>query len=425
MRKKPLILVAFLLMLYIAPMIFISSYASPCVHTEPNMNKDFVISADWYNSSWLYRKEITILIGSGIAGTDYQVLVEVAYESNMQADFGDIIFVDDDHDTLFDFWLETANATWGIFWVEVADYMDSNNPTTIYMYYGNSTVSTASDGEATFLMFEDWASESVRGAVWDILTPDGSVSYSGVDANHGKTAKFDANAEATYRITSDYDTASPIAVMFRSNIEEADTVGNVARQGSGYDGAFAFNLVHTRETDDEKFFVYDDDGNQDSQVMTTAYFDTWVTFQITRDGTNSKLYADTILIETASCAPDIVATNPAASIMLTDSEDVLYSDWVAVRKFIPSEPYVDSFGAEDPLYPPEWELVDTAELIFSVPVFTGSLDALLIFAGLIMIPASTLYLVKGGKSEMSNDKLFYGLIAFVMGWALFLGGIFG
>jgi len=70
-------------------------------------------------------------------------------------------------------------------------------------------------------------------------------------------------------------------------------------------------------------------------------------------------------------------------------------------------------------------IVDTVTIYFSVPLFTGALDAVLIFAGLIMIPASTLYLVKGGKDEMSSDKLFYGLIAFVLGWGLFLGGIFG
>ena len=73
--------------------------------------------------------------------------------------------------------------------------------------------------------------------------------------------------------------------------------------------------------------------------------------------------------------------------------------------------------------PPQWYEVSEAELLFSAPIDETGLDMLLIFLGLIMIPLSTLYLVKGGRSEMSSDKLFYGLIAFVMGWALFLGGI--
>jgi hypothetical protein len=73
--------------------------------------------------------------------------------------------------------------------------------------------------------------------------------------------------------------------------------------------------------------------------------------------------------------------------------------------------------------PPQWYESGEAELIFTVPLDETGLNMLLIFLGLIMIPLSTLYLVKGGRSEMSSDKLFYGLIAFVMGWALFLGGI--
>ena len=72
---------------------------------------------------------------------------------------------------------------------------------------------------------------------------------------------------------------------------------------------------------------------------------------------------------------------------------------------------------------PQWNIVGEAELIFSVPIDESGLDMMLIFLGLLMIPASTLYLVKGGRSEASMDKLFFGLIAFVLGWALFLGGI--
>ena len=72
---------------------------------------------------------------------------------------------------------------------------------------------------------------------------------------------------------------------------------------------------------------------------------------------------------------------------------------------------------------PQWNIVGEAELIFSVPLDETGLDMMLIFLGLLMIPASTLYLVKGGRSEASMDKLFFGLIAFVLGWALFLGGI--
>ena len=72
---------------------------------------------------------------------------------------------------------------------------------------------------------------------------------------------------------------------------------------------------------------------------------------------------------------------------------------------------------------PSWHIIATAILTFVIELFTGSLDAFIILLGLIMIPASTLYLVKGGRDEMSSDKFFYFIIVFIIGWALLIGGI--
>ena len=84
---------------------------------------------------------------------------------------------------------------------------------------------------------------------------------------------------------------------------------------------------------------------------------------------------------------------------------------------------IRSFSAIKFIDTHKWREVGEAELIFIVPLDETGLDMLLIFLGLFMIPASTLYLVRGGRSGMSMDKLFFGLIAFVIGWALFIGGI--
>ena len=57
------------------------------------------------------------------------------------------------------------------------------------------------------------------------------------------------------------------------------------------------------------------------------------------------------------------------------------------------------------------------------PVAIFGYDAFFVFLGLIMIPFSTMYLVKGGRKELSMDKVFYFLILFMLGWAFFIGGI--
>jgi len=73
-----------------------------------------------------------------------------------------------------------------------------------------------------------------------------------------------------------------------------------------------------------------------------------------------------------------------------------------------------------------WSLNNEADFIIYVgwPIeIQFSLSILPIFLGLIMIPASGLYLVRGGRDAMSMDKLFFVLVVFFVGWALLIGGI--
>jgi hypothetical protein len=72
---------------------------------------------------------------------------------------------------------------------------------------------------------------------------------------------------------------------------------------------------------------------------------------------------------------------------------------------------------------PNWHGIAVGILIFWTPFYVPGLEALFILFGLILIPVSTLYLVHGGRDEMDNDKVFFFLILFLVGWALILGGI--
>lgn len=75
----------------------------------------------------------------------------------MQADYDDIRFTSSDGTTLIDHWLESkTNSSTADFWVEVPSIPASPDSTTIYMYYGNSGASTASNGTNTFVFFDDF-----------------------------------------------------------------------------------------------------------------------------------------------------------------------------------------------------------------------------------------------------------------------------
>ena len=71
-----------------------------------------------------------------------------------------------------------------------------------------------------------------------------------------------------------------------------------------------------------------------------------------------------------------------------------------------------------------WNIIEIILLRFAVEISTYTLNLFFLFLGLVMIPTSSIYLVKGGRSEMSMDKVFFGLVIFILGCALFIGGIF-
>ena len=109
-------------------------------------------------SGWDYRQPINI---SNTAGdlTNYQVKIDLN-SSNVGSNFNwsnngsDIRFTNSTDDEL-NFWIESWNSTGqeATIWVNVS-YLANNTNTTIYMYYGNSEASSASDGEATFGFFD-------------------------------------------------------------------------------------------------------------------------------------------------------------------------------------------------------------------------------------------------------------------------------
>ncbi len=142
--------------------------------------------SDWGNaetwlSGWTYRKS-HVVMGSVGAGTNYQIQINVHYNSGIdngrdvycdlkcQSDFDDIRFTDDDGVSLLDYWREeytdSDNAT---FWVEIQDNLDTD--ITLYIYYGNSGVSTSSNGAATFVFFDDFEDGSIDLAKWDAYGP--------------------------------------------------------------------------------------------------------------------------------------------------------------------------------------------------------------------------------------------------------------
>lgn len=156
---------------------------------------DSKASGEGWLDGWQYRKSHVIAATTG-AGDGYQVGVKVyngtgtdgtetvygiefgkVYISSITNDFRDIRFTASDGVTLLPYWIETyASNSNAVIWVSVTGGLVSG--ATIYIYWGNPSAISASNGDATFEFFDGFDGGSVwtrQGLV--IPTPSTDWTY--------------------------------------------------------------------------------------------------------------------------------------------------------------------------------------------------------------------------------------------------------
>ena len=132
----------------------------------------------WWNNEFLYRKEIILSGNTSGAQTDYQLLLNVTYESGMQADFDDLRFRSDTQQ--IDAWLKNkSNSNYSNVWVEFPSTPANGINQTYFMYYGNPDVSSDWNGSATFHFFDDFEDGDFSEKWNDISIGMGIVTESG------------------------------------------------------------------------------------------------------------------------------------------------------------------------------------------------------------------------------------------------------
>lgn len=142
-------------------------------------------------NGWKWKKSITVSRASG-AVTNYQMMFKIYYgsgadgseavegitaakvycDSKCNTDFSDIRFTNS-AGTLLSHWLEVkSDSNYAVFWVKLDSI--GTGATTFYVYYGNDGAADASDGENTFIAFEDfeWGSDGD-----DLNTSGGSMTW--------------------------------------------------------------------------------------------------------------------------------------------------------------------------------------------------------------------------------------------------------
>jgi hypothetical protein len=104
---------------------------------------------EWWDPNWTKRRAITI---SGYHPTDYQLKVVLPFYD------ASIRFLEDATSGLLPYWVESYTANSMTVWVKRSIANDGDDHT-IYVYYGNPNAGSASDGNATFMFFDDFSGD--------------------------------------------------------------------------------------------------------------------------------------------------------------------------------------------------------------------------------------------------------------------------
>lgn len=129
--------------------------------------------AGW-KEGYQYRRIIEIdNFGNSDSLTDYQVLLTIAYDSNMQADFDDLRFEDESANEL-SYWIQKKDdSNLALVWVKLS--VASNTTTNIYMYYGNSLSLSQSNIDETMIFGDDFDDDSFDDLKWNTDANSGST----------------------------------------------------------------------------------------------------------------------------------------------------------------------------------------------------------------------------------------------------------
>jgi len=379
----------------------------------------------WWNSSWNYKRPINVSVSSGSTVAGYQVKLNITYDSDMQSDFDDLRFTNGSENDKLPYWIEEkSNGNWAIVWVKIDQNITTSNYT-IYMYYGNPTATSESNGADTFDDFDDFLGTSLDTNKWSNLGDGGcgSVSVS--------NSIFECSGTPAHTY-SKFGVKSNVSILDGGHILEAKT-----KVVSGGDWVYALAEYQTDsrwadirygaygspdkiwwKTDAGTTGTNEVDGSEGGVVYTTSgdNFGVWRIYQIyttSSTGTYNFVYANTDYssIGTGSSSrtkSDIFTGNRYISLMGQSGGATLsydfQVDWVRERKYTSTEP-TTSIGAEiDANQPPQYSNISInptspqtypiAETQFNITVTDPNNDDI-----------DTVYLENNFTGTLHNDTL--------------------
>jgi flagellin-like protein len=220
----------------------------------------------WYNPSWVRRKAVTIDNSLNLNDlVDYQIMVDVQYDSDMSPDFSDLRFTDSNGQTLISYWVESyVPSVSAVVWVKVPSILASSTEM-IYMYYGNPSAPSESNPDDTFDLFLDF-------------TIDGVITHGGTSQDKNPTQweiiddytlrMWGNNWKATMRTLNVVgDGSQAICFDFKSNGIQGEICGVGLDIDSGLTVGRFYQIYGTQSWGNGEYFGYSGGGDWQSYTI--------------------------------------------------------------------------------------------------------------------------------------------------------------
>jgi len=196
----------------------------------------------WWNSSWTRKRPVIVNTTGNLA--NYQIAVNITYDSDMQADFDDIRFVDASETKELSYWLQSkADSSWAYFWVK--GNFTTANGTQMYAYYGNPAASSTSSITSTMIFGDDFGDGLKNWTAWRNQTTSGCTITEGNGRLNISSTQTGSQACEMLTATS-INFSSPIIL---EGLVMQDGINNTAGSNTNEYQYFGFNDVFVGTSD--------------------------------------------------------------------------------------------------------------------------------------------------------------------------------
>jgi hypothetical protein len=315
----------------------------------PLLEITYSCGASWL-SDYNYYKLLRITGSTAGTQTNYQMLVNVYAAAGTdsggsvytnyttQTDFDDVRFTTTSGTSL-DFWQEsyTSNVS-AVFWVEFDSIAASPSVTSFLMYYGNSAATSGSNGDNTFIFFDDFPGTSLNTSKWS-----GDTGYATVS---GGILTYQNGAPAWGTIRSTIATGNDtFAMRGRGNLDVGEAVYGT-QSSDALNAAWAYR---------SGVLTYILTRNSTAQTSSASNFaiDAYSLVDLhIRGNVNTRAFEGG-----AERTGSPKTTNPPGSTDMRAavgaySTNAMLVDWILLRKYVYPEPSISSWGSQNILPAP-------------------------------------------------------------------------